>query len=236
MGQAMTIPVLPSVSLPETLNFYRILGFEVTHEQLKPYVYGAIRRGDVHLHFVGVPKLKREESFSTCLVMLPEVEDLHQTFVDSLRKAYGKVPLSGLPRITRMKKGQSRFTVIDVDGSSVVYIKQDAPDDYDEEISEHTDTSLGKAVRMAARFRDFKNDDAGAAKILDLGLAKNPDAAPVDRARALAARLELALVLGEQGRAEALRDELKAVPLTDEERAHFKRELEAAGAAEQLQR
>jgi hypothetical protein len=39
-------PLFPCVSLDETLAFYRALGFEVTHEQSDPYVYGAVRRGD----------------------------------------------------------------------------------------------------------------------------------------------------------------------------------------------
>lgn len=236
MGEAMTIPVLPCISLPETLQFYRSLGFEVTHEQTKPNVYAATRRGDVNLHFMGLKKLNPEEAYSTCLVLVPEVERLHQTFAEGLRQAYGKVPLSGRPRISRMKKGQSRFTVVDVAGNSVIFIQRDAPDDYDEGASEPvTDSGLGRALRAAARLRDFKNDDAAAAKVLDVALAKNGPAPPVERARALAARLELALVLGEQERARTLRAELQAVSLTEEERARIRRELDAVDALERSQ-
>lgn len=101
MSHEMTIPVLPCVSLPEILDFYRHLGFEVTHKQTAPYAYGAVRRGDIHLHFHGVPGLDPAKAYSTCLWMVPEVEELHRTFIEALRGAYGKVPLRGAPRISR---------------------------------------------------------------------------------------------------------------------------------------
>jgi hypothetical protein len=238
MAEATTIPVLPSISLPETLAFYRSLGFEVTHEQTKPYVYAATRRGDINLHFMGIKGLNPDEAFSTCLVLVPEVERLHQTFADALRQAYGKVPLTGRPRISRMKPGQSRFTVVDVAGNSLIFIKQGASEDDNEGASEpHSSSSLGKALRTAARLRDFKNDDAAAAKVLDLALSRGAASAdPVERVRALAARLEIAVVIGEQERAEALRAEIKGAALTEEQRARCRSELEAADAALRLTR
>jgi hypothetical protein len=68
-----------------------------------------------------------------------------------------------------------------------------------------------------------------------VALAKNGPAPPVERARALAARLELALVLGEQTRARTLRAELQEVSLTEEERARIRRELDAVDALERSQ-
>jgi hypothetical protein len=82
---ALTIPVLPCISLPETLTFYRTLGFDVTHQQTKPNVYAATSRGDIHLHFVGVKGLNPAEAYSTCLVLVPEIEGLYQSFADALR-------------------------------------------------------------------------------------------------------------------------------------------------------
>ncbi|WP_437933318.1 hypothetical protein [Sorangium sp. So ce341] len=239
MSEATTIPVLPCVSMPETLAFYGALGFEVTHQQTTPNVYAATRRGDVHLHFMGLKRLDPRESYSTCLVLVPEVERLHETFSEGLRRAYGKVPVAGFPRISRMKKGQSRFTVVDVAGNSVIFIRQSAPgDDNDEEAAgSFSNSRLGRALRAAARLRDFKNDDAAAAKVLDVALARKEDAdAPLERARALAARLELAVALGEEARARALRAELDEAPLSEEERAQIRPLLDAVDALERSQR
>jgi len=216
---AMTIPVLPCASMPETLEFYRALGFEVTHEQTHPNVYAATHRGDVHLHFFGLPRLKPSESYGTCLVIVPEVERLHETFAAALRAKYGKVPLAGVPRITRMKQGQSRFTVVDVAGNSIIYIREDAPDDYDEGASDNqSQTRLGRALRAAARLRDFKNDDRAAARVLDAALRKEKGA-PFERARVLAARAEIAIATGDAARAQAARAEIAALPLGPDERA-----------------
>ncbi|MDC0676834.1 hypothetical protein [Sorangium atrum] len=236
MSEAMTIPVLPCVSLPETLAFYGALGFEVTHQQKAPYVYAATQRGEVQLHFMGLKGLDPTQAYSTCLVIVPEVERLHETFAEGLRRAYGKLPISGLPRISRMKKGQSRFRVVDVAGNSVIFIRRDAPDDDDGAARSRSDSRLGKALRAAARLRDFKNDDAAAAKVLDVALARKGADDPLERVRALAARLELAVALGEQARARALRDEIDAAPLSGEERAQLQPQLDAVDALQGSQR
>ena len=89
MSAVITIPVLPCISLPETVAFYGILGFEVTHQQTTPNVYAAMRRGEVNLHFMGIKGLDPAKAYSTCLVIVPEVEGLHQTFADDLRQAVG---------------------------------------------------------------------------------------------------------------------------------------------------
>jgi hypothetical protein len=229
---SMTIPVLPCAVLPDTLAFYRALGFEVTHQQTSPNVYAAAQRGDVHLHFMGIKGLKPEDCYGTCLVVVPEVERLHELFVQALREHCGRVPLAGFPRITRMKKGQSRFTVVDVAGNSVIFIRQDAPDDYDEGgAGAGAHTRFGKALRLAARLRDFKNDDAMAAKVIDAALKKEPGD-PFERARLLVARAEIAAALGDPARVRSARAQIAALPLTPEERARIDDELEGVAALE----
>ena len=231
------IPVLPCASLPDTLGFYRLLGFEVTYEQTRPYVYGATRRGDVHVHFSGGAAAVQQ--FGTCLIMVAEVERLHDTFADALRQAYGKLPVKGTPRITRMKPGQSRFTVFDVTGNSLVFIKQGAPEE--DETAEDAialrsgETRIARALRLAARLRDFKNEDESAAKVLDTALAHHEPGAPLERARALVARFELAVALADPARARSLRAELDALTLSAEDQAALAPELARAQALERSQ-
>lgn len=239
MPRETMIPVLPCASLPDTLAFYRVLGFEVTYEQTRPYIYGATRRGDMNVHFAGGKGHDPATSSGTCLVIVPEVEQLHATFAAALRQTYGKLPVTGIPRITRMKPGQSRFTVVDVAGNSLVFIKQGAPEedeDAEAAITRRPDeTRMAHAVRFAARLRDFKNDDRAAAKVLDTALARDEPAAPLERAHALAARIELAVALGQRGRVEPLRAELAALPLSPAERAQVQAAVERAGALERTQ-
>lgn len=220
------IPVLPCVSLPDTLAFYRALGFEVTQEQSRPYAYASTRRGGMEVHFIGIKGHDPKSSYSVCLAMVPEVEQLHATFAAALRAAYGKLPVAGIPRITRMKPGQSRFTIVDVAGNSLIFIKRGAPEE--DETAEDAlarrdgESRLAHALRLAARLRDFKNDDRAAAKVLDTALARKEPGLPLERARALAARIELAVVLGDP--VDSLSAELAALPLSPDERAQLERE------------
>ena len=172
LTRATSIPVLPCVSLDETLDFYRLLGFEPTYRQSSPNPYAVAQRDGAQLHFAGIKGLDPARAYTTCLVIVSEVERLHGGFAEGLRSAYGKLPVAGLPRITRMKKGQSRFTVVDPSGNSVIFIRRDAPDDYDEGAAPAPPSPLGRALRAAARLRDFKTDDRAAAKVLEAALAR----------------------------------------------------------------
>lgn len=235
MANETTIPMLPCVSIDETLGFYRVLGFEVTYQQTRPNPYAVVRRGGVELHFFGLNGLKPEEAYSSCLVMVPEVEQLHKVFADALRRAYGKLPIAGFPRLARMKKGQSRFNVVDPAGNWLRVIKQKAPD-VDHEAAEAGDgtrSKLAQALDTVALLRDFKGDDAAAAQVLDASLRRNEAAPPIDRARALAARAELAVALGDEERAESLLAEVRQIQLSDEDRATFEEELQAADKLKQ---
>jgi catechol 2,3-dioxygenase-like lactoylglutathione lyase family enzyme len=235
MTTETTIPMLPCVSIDETLDFYRVLGFEVTYQQTRPNPYAVVRRGGVELHFFGLKGLKPEEGYSSCLVMVPEVEQLHKVFADALRKVYGKLPIAGFPRLARMKKGQSRFNVVDPAGNWLRFIKQKAPD-VDHEAAEAGDgtrSKLAQALDTVALLRDFKGDDAAAAQVLDAALRRSEAAPPIDRARALAARAELAVALGDEERADSLLAELRQIQLSDEDRATFEEELQAADRLKQ---
>lgn len=227
MASPTTIPVLPCISLAETVTFYGALGYQVTHRQTSPNVYLATRRGDIHLHFMGMARLDPDTAYSTCLVIVPEVEALHATFAAALRGLYGKVPVAGRPRISRMKKGQSRFTVVDAAGNSVIYIRQDAPDEHDEARSAESGTRLGKALATAARLRDFRNDDAMAARVLTAALRHGDAGTPLERGRALAMRAEIAAAQDDPAEVAACRAAIAALTLTAAERAQVERELAA---------
>ncbi len=227
---ATTIPCLPCVSVAESLDFYRALGFEVTYRQRSPNEYAVVRQGSCELHLFGLKGLKPEDGYTTCCVVVPDAAPLHQQFSDALRQKYGKLPIAGFPRITRFKPGQTRFTLTDPSGNSVICVTRSAHEGGGKAAGL---TGLAKAVDTAAKLRDESGDDESAAKVLDVALARYAGAPAVDRARALAARAELAVALGEADKLEAVRVELQAVPLSDEDRERYAAELRAA---EELER
>lgn len=137
-------------------------------------------------------------------------------------------PAEGFGRITRFRPGQSRFTLIDPDGTSIIYIQRDEPEDVEYGGSAELD-GLARVLDNARILRDFKTDDKSAERALEAGLRRfGAQATRIERARALAALAELAIALDKPDKAAARRADLVALELTDAERAELATELAAA--------
>ncbi|HEX2312641.1 MAG TPA: glyoxalase, partial [Thermomonospora sp.] len=194
-----TVPLMPCASVEETLEFYGALGFEATYKQSKPYVYLALRWSGFDLHFGPPPKdldPAREES-GGCLVMVDAVAPYHAAFVEAMRRAYGKVLRSGVPRITRYRPGASRFTLVDPSGNSIIFIQRDEPMELEYGGSKEL-TGLARALDNARILREFKNDDLQAFRALKSAVRRHGPNAPVaERAIALCHLIDLATVLDE---------------------------------------
>jgi hypothetical protein len=210
-----TIPALPCLSIDATLEFWSALGYAITYRQKAPNPYGVVKRDGYELHFFGLKGLDPAKAFSTCFVKLPEIEGLHAEFVESLTRTLGRSPAKGLPRISRMRPGQTRFTVTDPNGSSITFIKYGPEDDKNAHAYEDaTLTPLQRAVKLAERLRDYHLDDHSAAKALDVALARPGVESPRDRAEALSARAELARALDDPALAGRLEAEAAALKTT----------------------
>ncbi|CAN5638530.1 hypothetical protein BH10ACT9_BH10ACT9_39710 [soil metagenome] len=223
-----TVPLLPCCTVDDTVDFYEALGFTVQSRQDRPYLYLALRLDDVDLHFKEASATvdRAEENTGGCLVLVDDVVPFHARFAEGLRQRYGRVLATGLPRLTRLRPGQTRFCLYDPSGNCVIVINRDEPDIEYGGSSELS--GLAKAHDNVRIFRDFKNDDVLAARALDTALGRyRTDAPRLDVARALADRAELAIVLGEGGLADQLRTELAAMTLTSDEQTQLAGELAA---------
>ncbi|MEU8759387.1 glyoxalase [Streptomyces sp. NPDC048659] len=226
------VPVMPCVSVDETLEFYQALGFAVIHEQRRPYVYLAFEWSGFQLHFGAAPKGfdPTTEDGGGCLVVVDDVAAYHAEFTRAMRAAYGKVLAKGRPRITRFRPGASRFTLVDPAGNGIIFIQRDEPKELEYGGAKSL-TGLAKAVDNARIFAEFKNDDRTALRVLTTALRKHGDTAPAPEvAAALATLIELATALEETGQVAEWRERLAALDLTDAEQ----REVEAGlrGAAD----
>ena len=83
--------------------------------------------------------------------------------------------------------------------------------------------------------RDVYCNDKAAASVLDRAISKNKSSTPMNRARVLATRAELELAMGNVETAQAIRQELKQIPLSETERLHYQDELDAVVKLEQWQ-
>lgn len=207
------------------MAFYTALGFEATYRQSKPYVYLALQWSGFQLHFGPAPKgldPAREES-GGCLIMVDAVAPYHEAFVAAMRRVYGKVLSSGLPRITRYRPGASRFTLIDPSGNSIIFIQRDEPAEVEYGGSKEL-TGLARALDNARILRELKNDDRHAFRALKSAMRRHgADAPVVQRAIALCHLVDLAGILGEP--ADPWLVDLRALELTKDDRTRVESEL-----------
>jgi hypothetical protein len=221
-----TVPLLPCVGPEETLAFWRALGFAVTYEQLKPYLYLAFRWRGFELHYGRAasnvdPAL---ENTGGCLVMVDTVAPYHAAFTEAMRHTYGKVLAKGLPRITRYRPGASRFTVMDPSGNSIIFIQRDEPAEVEYGGSKQL-KGLARVLDNVRILREFKSDDRAAFRALNSGLRRHGESAPaVQQAMALAVLVELSTLLEEPERVPEWGARLRQLSLSAQER----RQVESA--------
>ncbi|SMC48018.1 VOC family protein [Kibdelosporangium aridum] len=219
MAHEKTVPLLPCRSIDEMAEFYEMLGFTRIYYQVRPNPYVSMKREDLQLDFFGMPEFKPEDSYGTCVVIVPDTGELFQAFAEGMRAVHGKLLVSGIPRITRPRKRKnvdnlSGFTVIDPGGNWIRIFADKA------EPMEPVLSKLAKSLRSAVVMGDSHGSDEQAVRILDIALERDQaTAAPVDLVEALAYRAELAVRVDDEAGAREFLARAERVPLSDDERA-----------------
>ncbi|WP_280362702.1 VOC family protein [Nocardia wallacei] len=227
MAHEITVPLLPCGSIDEIVEFYTMLGFTRTYYQLRPYPCVGLRREDLQLQFFGLPDFRPEDSYGSCVVLVPDTQQLFEAFAAGMRAVHGKLLVSGIPRTTRPRKRKnaddySGFTVIDPGGNWIRFFA--SPDTGG--AAAPTVGKLARALETAVVLGDSKGDARQAAKILDATLAREQDRAPAtELVEALAYRAELALRADDTPAAVDALTRARAVPLTEAERSELSAHL-----------
>lgn len=204
MKTEVTIPILPCHSIDNILEFYQALGFTVTYQQKKPNTYAVVKQLNIELHFFVLKDQKPENNYSTCYVVVHNIDELYASFVSGLKNLVGKMPVKGIPRINPLKDmpsyGVRQFIVVDPAGN-YIRIGQPIEKKEDPNFGENNPdgklakvSALAKAHDLATRLTDGKGDPA-AAKVLDKALetTENPD--NIELLRALILRMDIAIRL-----------------------------------------
>lgn len=224
MASARMYPILPCRELDEAIAFYEALGFTRTYRQLRPNPYAVVARGEMQIHLFGMPEFNPEQSYGSVIVVVPDPDALYHSFADGLRKAYGKLPVAGIPRILRPRKRFGTvygFSVVDVGGN---WLRVSKIGDT-EEAAAGSEKGLAKILEVAARLGDAHGDDAAALKTLESGLSRYPEAPTIDRARALLFRAELAVRVGKPLLAQTSLSEMLELTLDNDECSLIAQEL-----------
>jgi catechol 2,3-dioxygenase-like lactoylglutathione lyase family enzyme len=239
MANEFVIPLLPCLSINETLTFYQALGFEVTYQQTKPNLYACVKRGGIDLHFFVLKGLDPAQSYSSCYIGTTDVEGLYQAFAAGLKKYYGKKLVAGIPRLTPLRNmyyGERRFNVIDPAGNWIRIgqtLEQPASDPA-LAFSNTSGTKLEQALEMAILLYETKGQCVPAAKVLDKAFALNEPVSNALKVQALVMRAGLAITLQDYEQAKTLLIEVRQIPLDETERTTLTAELQRADDLEQM--
>lgn len=219
------VPMLPCGDIDEMAAFWTALGLSVTHRQVRPNPYLALHRNGIDLHYYGLAGHDPAQSHSTCAIVVPDTGPLHESFVQGLRERYGRVPLQGLPRITRPRRrannaGLSGFSLVDPAGNWVRVTRR--PDDEHEprSVDDRTEWvsakggSLARALENAVVLADSHGDEAQAQRTLAGAVARRPEAPATERAAAWAYLAELRTRLEDAAGAQQAIDEVKTLALS----------------------
>lgn len=183
------VPALPCRTLEEALPFYEALGFAVTYRQRRPNPYAVVERNGAAIHLYGIAELDPAATHSTLLLVVDDVEATHAAFADGLKAAFGQVPRSGIPRMTRPRRKHGTvggFSVVDPAGC---WLRVSQLGDREDE--QPPTTGLRRAIEVAARLADAKGDIPAGRRHLAAALAAHPDAPDDDIADATAYLAEL---------------------------------------------
>ncbi|MEU7848505.1 VOC family protein [Micromonospora parva] len=223
MTNERTVPLLPCASIDDIETFYGVLGFHTTYKQRKPNPCVGVQREDIDLQFFEIPGFDPEQSYGSCLVITPDIEGLHRAFAAGMRATYGKVLVSGTPRMTRPRArknadGLGGFSVIDP-GGNWIRVFRDPTATTTAPMPDATPAGrLAKALANAVVQADSRGSVSQAVRILDSALARpQADDDPVEQVEVLVYRAELAMVLHDPNTAAELLARARSVTLTDDE-------------------
>ena len=225
MANERTYPCLPCRELDESIAFYESLGFRRTYRQTRPNPYAVVALEEIQIHLFGIQGFDPADSYGSVIVTVPDPDSLYHDFAAGLRKAYGKLPVAGIPRILRPRKkyGTGRgFSVVDPGGN---WLRISTLGDSEEAASAEKMEGLAQILNVAARLGDAHGDEALALKTLESGLARFADAAAIELVRAHLYRAELAMRIKDQALAQSSLTAAKSLELTEAEQASVAEEL-----------
>ena len=160
------------------------------------------------------------DSYGSVIITVPDPDSLYQACASGLRKAHGKLLVSGIPRMTRPRKkfGTVRgFSVVDPGGNWLRIYKLGESEEKD---SAEKAEGLAQIFYVATRLGDAKGDEALALKTLENGLTRFENtAAAMDLAKAYLYRAELAVRMKDLELAKLSLTKAQSLELTDEEKS-----------------
>lgn len=114
------IPILPCLSIKEQIKFYEDLGFDIVSIYTSPNQYAVVKYNELEIHFYGDKKMIPSDNPNMCFIKIDDVDAVYEIFTSNFKQKNGKIPRSGIPRISKPRdlKEDRRFTVSDISGNT----------------------------------------------------------------------------------------------------------------------
>lgn len=178
-------PILPCPSIKEQVSFYESLGFKTIQIYTRPNPYVVVDYESLELHFYGTKRILPHENPQMCYIEVDDVNRVHEAFSDGLKRHLGKIPRTGIPRISKLKhlEYDRRFIMTDVGGNTFyigtpnanpVFYRTIESEDYAENFELLYDLMYSKEDSDSAykTWEKFFPADVNSIKAGDLDLAK----------------------------------------------------------------
>ncbi|WP_217606813.1 VOC family protein [Chitinophaga sp. GbtcB8] len=231
-------PIFPCRSLDELIDFYRVLGFEVTYHQKSPNPYAILEKGWLRLDFYGTKQHVPNQCYHTCYILTDEADELYEVFTSALRSHYGKLPTRGLPRISEIrdkKYGVREFMFSDVAGNCIRIGRKIAIQE--EEIYSKEVEAASKRLSLALDFAYKSEDEEGelekVSAVLDKAIEKDKGNHCRNLYKVMILRADLAIAQGDQAKAVLLLEQVRKSPDIERQPDKFSTELQRVADLEQ---
>jgi hypothetical protein len=191
-------------------------------------VYASVQRGAIELHFFVMKGYEPAESYSTCYVLVSDVDGLHADFRAGLKRSLGRVPSRGIPRIGALKDmsyGVRQFLLTDP-GGNIIRIGQ--PLAATDGAGVRPTSRLAKALDAANLLMHSRADPQTTARVIDAAMADEPNAAGVLLVQARILRAEAAHALDDDDLATDLLRKVDQTELGTDERMTIRDDLARA--------
>ncbi|GAF11402.1 hypothetical protein JCM19046_2925 [Bacillus sp. JCM 19046] len=166
----------------EHLEFYTAMGFQLIYYQKAPYRFASVTKETIgEFGFYGARNFEEEGNQGGCYVHVPDVRAVYEELRKNLKAYYGKLPLKGMPKISRLNKTAEDWRVNITDPSGNTIIIGEAFGDSTELMEKEAarvkalKSTFEKGYAAAYRFAHSKEDYLAGRNTLEVAFAQQTE-------------------------------------------------------------
>lgn len=227
-----TIPIFHCLyEIDQHLEFYTALGFEITYYQKAPYRFASVKNEFTELSFYGDKSFDIEQRQGGCYIVVSDIETVYTRLKTNLKEYYGKIPVKGMPRFSRLNltAEDRRFNITDPSGNTLIVGEplgdsKTLMDKYTEDTKNAS--KFEKAYKWAYRYAYSKEDFLGAINLLESTFSKQSDLIPNKlyfKAKVL--QVDVLVTLGRTEKAKEIAQEIDSFTLSTDEETVLQNEI-----------